>query len=105
MLAVVINHGTTLGWFGKRTRSHLYLKEGEVVMTREDMEDMLPDLAIEDPRVVVVTSDGVLGWLFKDEVDPITEEDNDPIHQASPHGGGHERSPDPLGGADPEADR
>ena len=104
MLAVV-NTATTLGWFGRRLQAHVYLKEGDVLVVREDMEDMLPELNNDDPRVVVMTSDGVVGWLFKDEVDPITEEDNDPIHQASPHRGGLERSSDPLGGADPEADR
>ena len=104
MLAVA-NTITTLGWFGRKSREHVYLKVGDVLVVREDMDDMLPELNTDDPRFVVVISDGVVGWLFKDEVDPITEEDNDPIHQASPHGGGHERSPDPLGGADPEADR
>jgi hypothetical protein len=104
MLAVV-NTATTLGWFGRRNREHTYLKEGDVLLVREEMEDMLPEIATEDPRVVVMTSSGVVGWLFMDEVDLITEEDNDPVHQASPHRGGQERSPDPRGGADPEADR
>ena len=104
-MLVVVNTTTTLGWFGRRKREHVYLKEGDVLVTREDMEDMLPELATDDPRVAVMTSDGVVGWLFTDEVTLITEEDNDQVHQASPHGGGQERSQDPLRGADQEADR
>ena len=105
MTLVVVNTTTTLGWFGRRKREHVYLKEGDVLVTREDMEDMLPELATDDPRVAVMTSGGVVGWLFTDEVDSIQEEDNDEIHQASSHVRGQERSQDPLGGADPEADR
>jgi hypothetical protein len=111
---VISNCSTTLGWFGGtkfgaldgRIRvAHRYIKPGDVLVVREDLATLHPELVKEDPRIAVMTSVGHVGWLFADEVDSIQEENNDEIHQASSHVRGQERSQDPLGGADPEADR
>ena len=121
MTLVIANCRTTLGWFGGTKYSkagddehvnvwtaHRYINPKDVLVVRRDKASLLPELPDDgwsDSRIAVMTAEGHVGWLFVDEVDSIQEEDNDEIHQASSHVRGQERSQDPLGGADPEADR
>ena len=78
MSMVIANCSTTLGWFGGRKRSpndHRYIKPGDVLMVREDLEELLPELNTDDQRIAVMTAEGHTGWLFADEVDLEQDEE------------------------------
>ena len=90
------------------------LHVGDVVVIRPDLWHYVANRLDSMNRYVVMAGGGRIGWLYRDEVlaledsaedNETQEEDNDEVHQASPHRGGQEHSQDPLGGSHPAAYR